>query len=71
MPLADLALDRRDAAGLLGKAVHHREARDRCPCPDSLVVKNGSNTRLSTSGSMPTPVSLTLIDTNSPGSISG
>ena len=41
------------------------------PRPDSLVVKNGSNTRFNTSGSMPTPVSLTLIDTNSPGSISG
>ena len=29
------------------------------PLPTSLVVKNGSNTRASTSGVMPVPVSLT------------
>ena len=58
VPWPGCALDRHEAAGLLDEAVHHARPRP-LPCPSSLVVKNGSNARFSTSGVMPTPVSLT------------
>ena len=41
------------------------------PLPLSFVVKKGSNTRFNTSGSIPQPVSVTLTETYSPGSIWG
>ena len=38
------------------------------PSPSGLVVKKGSNARAATSGAMPSPVSLTQIETYWPGS---
>ena len=41
------------------------------PLPTSLVVKNGSNARATTSGGMPLPVSPTAIMTYCPALLSG
>ena len=46
------------------KPVDLATGRGRCPCRLSLVVKNGSKARLSTSGACPSPVSVTVMQTS-------
>ena len=58
--MADFGGDGHRAAGLLGKAVDHAEA-EAAAQSRPLVVKNGSNTRWTISGGIPTPLS--CIDT--------
>ena len=56
---AGLALDAHEAAGLLDEAID-LDSPSPVPLPEGLVVKKGSNARASTSGVMPSPVSVDL-----------
>ncbi len=51
--MAALGVELHMAAGLLDEAVDHREAEASVPLPTSLVVKNGSSTRVSVSFDTP------------------
>jgi hypothetical protein len=55
---------------LFDNAKNRRQA-ETCPLPGSLVVKNGSKIRGSTSAGMPQPVSLTDRQPYCPGAASG